>query len=127
MRGGETKEEGNPKSRAQRGVRPRPQPCSEHTECEHRTLFESYSTFGSFPGGSVVKNLPTRQETGVQSLGGEEPLEKEMATPSSISLKTSNSSRHRYIASAFQKRGLALLMIPFCSPAGETLGGDLGH
>ena len=49
-----------------------------------------------------------------------------MATPSSICLKTSNSSRHRYIASAFQKRGLALLMIPFCSPAGrrgeETLG-----
>ena len=74
-----------------------------------------------------LKNLPTRQDTWVQSLGGEDPLEKEMATPSSICLKTSNFSRHRYIASAFQKRGLALLMIPFCSPAGETWGGDLGH
>ena len=35
-----------------------------------------------FPGGSVVKNLPAMQETLVQSLGGEEPLEKEMATHS---------------------------------------------
>ena len=38
----------------------------------------------SFPGGSVVKNLSTMQETGIQSLGGEDPLEKEMATHSSI-------------------------------------------
>ena len=37
-----------------------------------------------FPGGSVVKNLPIMQETGVQSLGQEDPLEKEMATHSSI-------------------------------------------
>ena len=37
-----------------------------------------------FPGGSVVKNLPVKQETQVQSLGWEEPLEKEMATHSSI-------------------------------------------
>ena len=35
-------------------------------------------------GGSVVKNLLLRQETWVQSLGREEPLEKEMATHSSI-------------------------------------------
>ena len=34
-----------------------------------------------FPGGSVVKNL---QETRVPSLGREDPLEKEMATHSSI-------------------------------------------
>ena len=33
-----------------------------------------------FPGGSVVKNLPAKQETRVQSLGREESLEKEMAT-----------------------------------------------
>ena len=33
-----------------------------------------------FPGGSVVKNLPTTQETQVQSLGQKEPQEKEMAT-----------------------------------------------
>ena len=32
----------------------------------------------------LVKNLPTMQEIQVQSLGGEDPLEKEMATHSSI-------------------------------------------
>ena len=31
-----------------------------------------------------VKRLPTMQETQFQSLGGEDPLEKEMATHSSI-------------------------------------------
>ena len=34
----------------------------------------------SFPGGSVVKNPPAKQETQVRSPGGEDPLEKEMAT-----------------------------------------------
>ena len=37
-----------------------------------------------FPGGSAVKNLPAKQETQVQSLGWEDPLQKEMATCSSI-------------------------------------------
>ena len=37
-----------------------------------------------FPGGSVVKNPPAMQETWVQSLGWEDPLEKEMTTHSSI-------------------------------------------
>ena len=37
-----------------------------------------------FPGDSVVKNLPAVQEAQVQSLGLEDPLEKEMATHSSI-------------------------------------------
>ena len=37
-----------------------------------------------FPGGSVVKNLPANQETWVWSLGWGDPLEKEMATYSSI-------------------------------------------
>ena len=32
----------------------------------------------------MVKNLPAMQETWVQSLGGEDPLEKEMETHSSI-------------------------------------------
>ena len=32
----------------------------------------------------MVKNPPAMQETQVQSLGGEDPLEKEMATHSSI-------------------------------------------
>ena len=37
-----------------------------------------------FPDGSVVKNLPAMQETQIQSLGPEDPLEKEMVTRSSI-------------------------------------------
>ena len=32
----------------------------------------------------MVKNLPARQEAGVQSLSGEDPLEKSMATHSRI-------------------------------------------
>ena len=37
-----------------------------------------------FPGGSVVKNLPANAEDWVGSLGREDPLEKEMASHSSI-------------------------------------------
>ena len=37
-----------------------------------------------FRSGTVVKNMPARQETLVQSLGQEDPLEKGMATHSSI-------------------------------------------
>ena len=47
----------------------------------------SSSTHTHFPGGSVVKNPSARQEmqeTWIWSLGGEDPLEKEMATHSSI-------------------------------------------
>ena len=32
----------------------------------------------------MVKNLPAKQDNWVHSLGQEDPLEKEMATPSSI-------------------------------------------
>ena len=41
---------------------------------------------GSFPGGvaQMVKHLPAMQETWAQSLGRVDPLEKEMATHSSI-------------------------------------------
>ena len=39
---------------------------------------------GGFSGGSLVTNLPIKQETYVQSQGQEGPLEKEMATHSSI-------------------------------------------
>ena len=38
----------------------------------------------SFLGGSAIKNLPAKQETQVQFLDQEDPLEKEMATDSSI-------------------------------------------
>ena len=37
-----------------------------------------------FPGGSEVKNLPTRQEMQVRSLVQEDPLEGDIATHSSI-------------------------------------------
>ena len=46
-----------------------------------------HTKFSSFPGGSVVKNLPAMQEvreTWVQSLGREDPLEEDVATHSSI-------------------------------------------
>ena len=43
-----------------------------------------YMLLGSFPGGSEIKNPPAKQETWVWSLGWEDPLEKEMATHSSI-------------------------------------------
>ena len=37
-----------------------------------------------FSGGSVVKNMPANAEMRVQALGQEDPLEKEIATHSSI-------------------------------------------
>ena len=37
-----------------------------------------------FPSGSKVKNLPAKQETQLWPLGREEPLEKGLATHSSI-------------------------------------------
>ena len=46
-------------------------------------LSTRYRLWG-FPGGSVIKNLPAIQETNVQSLGQEDPLEKEMTIHSSI-------------------------------------------
>ena len=44
----------------------------------------SISKIWGFPGGSEAKNMLANQETWVQSLSGEDPLEKEMATHSSI-------------------------------------------
>ena len=38
----------------------------------------------AFPGGSVLKNPPDKKEIEVQSLGWEDPLEKEMATHSTV-------------------------------------------
>ena len=48
---------------------------------------ESYTTEATkhtHMAAQTVKNLPVIQETGVQALGQEDPLEKEMATHSSI-------------------------------------------
>ena len=41
-----------------------------------------------FLGGSVVKHPPAKQEKQVQPLGWEDPLEKKMATHSSILAET---------------------------------------
>ena len=51
-----------------------------------RVAIISYQLFGpqESSGVSVVKNLPAKQETLVGSLDWEDPLEKEMATHSSI-------------------------------------------
>ena len=46
-----------------------------------------------FPDGSVVKNPPLMQKMRVQSLGREDPLEKEMATPSSTLAGKSHGQR----------------------------------
>ena len=43
-----------------------------------------YIIYIFLPGGSVVTNLPAKQEMWVQSLGWEDPLEKEMASHSCI-------------------------------------------
>ena len=48
------------------------------------TIPLDFLQIGSFPSGSVVKNLPAMQETWVQSLGWEDPLDKEMAAHSGI-------------------------------------------
>ena len=45
--------------------------------------FFTISATWEAPGGSAVKNPPAVQEMCVQSLGGEDPLEKEMTTHSS--------------------------------------------
>ena len=40
--------------------------------------------YGASLVAHLVKNMPAMQETPVQSLGWEDPLEEDMATPSSI-------------------------------------------
>ena len=48
------------------------------------TIFKEISLWLGFPGGSTVKKPPAMQEIWVQSLGGEDLLEKEIATHCSI-------------------------------------------
>ena len=55
--------------------------------CQHFYSIYWFYQSGGFRNGSVVKNLPAMQETQetrVQFLGGEDPLQTEMATHSSI-------------------------------------------
>ena len=51
---------------------------------KEETIKPSPVTIGASLGAQTVKNLLVMQETGVGSLGQEDPLEKEMATHSSI-------------------------------------------
>ena len=49
------------------------------------TKLNPFNSAEGFPAGfPAVKNLHARQETCIQSLGKEDPLEKEMATHSNI-------------------------------------------
>ena len=79
----------------------------------------------SFPGGSVVKNLPAMQEPQgmqVQSLGWEDPLEEGMATHSSILAQESHGQRSlmgaiRVVSSASLRLLIFLpaILIPVCA------------
>ena len=51
--------------------------------CNPNNNEKSWVTWASL-GGSLVKNLPAKQEMRVQPLGWEDPLEKGMSTHSSI-------------------------------------------
>ena len=50
----------------------------------YKRVGHNLATNRAFPVAQMVKHLPTMRETRVQSLGWEDPLEKEMATHSSI-------------------------------------------
>ena len=54
-------------------------PDSEQVKIFHNSTLQE-----GFPSGSEVKNLSTVTETGVQPLGWEDPLEKGIATHSSM-------------------------------------------
>ena len=63
----------------------------ETNDCLHSAVNDTQCLFflvvnhsKGFPGVSEVKNLPGMKEMWVQSLGQEDPLEKEMAIHSSI-------------------------------------------
>ena len=48
------------------------------------SIAKSFLDVRDFPGGQAVRSLPAMQETQIQPLGWEDPLEKEMVTHSSI-------------------------------------------
>ena len=51
---------------------------------EERNLLSTTSVFLGFPVAQLIKNPPAMWETWIQSLGWEDPLEKEMAIHSSM-------------------------------------------
>ena len=58
--------------------------CVVHTHNLHTHNLHAPDHLLGFPGGSVVKRPPAKQATCIQSLGREDPLEKEMTTHSSV-------------------------------------------
>ena len=57
---------------------------SRNSRIRVRKLYEDFVGERTSLVAQLVENLPAMQETQVQSLGQEDPLEKEMATHSSI-------------------------------------------
>ena len=53
-------------------------------ECREKSFRLRTKVRKGFPGGAVVKNPSAVQERQVRSLGGEDPLEKEITNQSSI-------------------------------------------
>ena len=99
----------------------------------------TYSGKG-FPGGSAVKNLPAMQESWIQSLGREDPLEKRMATHSSIlawripwteepgGLQSTGSQRVRHdLATNHTKYSIKFFCNPTISETQGTFTIILGH
>ena len=58
--------------------------CTYVNECEEFFSCRSFYYYVGFPVAQLVKNPPAVQETWIQSLGEEDPLEKGKATHSSI-------------------------------------------
>ena len=72
---------------------------------------------GIYLVAQMVKNLPTTQETWIQSLSWEDPLQKGMATHSSILPKKSHGQRS--LARTWGSKGLDMTEQPTLSPKSE--------
>ena len=78
---------------------------------------------GGFSGGSAVKNLPAMQEKRVRSLGQEDPLEKGMATHSSILVCPWGSKRvgHDWVIELNRTEMMLVLTRSVCAQSCLTL------
>ena len=55
--------------------------CPKNGRCYLYVIYKKSSGKEGHPWSAVVKHLPAKQETGIQSLGWEDPLDEGMATP----------------------------------------------